>query len=82
MLGVARRNEDEPAHRDVAGVPDGMRSAPRDKDEAAGADLELTVTELERRLSVGDIERLVGVRVQVKRRPGLPGRERPDLDDV
>ena len=54
-----------------------MGSASRDENEAAGADLELTVAELERRLSVGDIERLVGVRVQVKRRPGFPGGNDP-----
>ena len=54
-----------------------MRSPPRDEDQAARADLELAVAELERRVSVGDIERLVGVRVQVKRRAGLPGGNDP-----
>jgi hypothetical protein len=48
-----------------------MRRPTRDEDEAPGADLELAIPELERRLSVGDVERLVGVRVEVEGRPGL-----------
>ena len=38
VLGVARRDEDEPAHRNVARVPDGMACPPGDENEAARAD--------------------------------------------
>ena len=82
VLRVARRDEDEPAHRDVTRVSDGMCRPAGDENEAARAYRALTIAELERRLSVGDVERLVGVRVEVEGRSGLAWRKRPDLDDV
>jgi hypothetical protein len=42
-----------------------MGRAPRYEDEGAGAERELAVAELKRRLSVGDIENLIGVWMEV-----------------
>jgi len=55
---------------------------PRYEDESAGRDPEFTVPELEGGVSIGDVERLVGVRVKVKGWPRLAWRERPNQDDV
>jgi hypothetical protein len=82
VLGVAGRDDDQPANRAVPGVTHGVGRPPRYEDDAAGCDPELTVPELERGVSIGDVERLVGVRVKVKGRPGLAWRERPNQDDV
>jgi hypothetical protein len=53
MLGFARRDHGEPADRDLAGVPDGVGRSPRYEHQAADAERELTITELEGPLSVG-----------------------------
>ena len=39
VLGVARRDDDEPTHRTIARVPDGVRGTPGYKDEAAARQL-------------------------------------------
>ena len=67
MLRVAGRDEDEPTHRSVAGVPDGVGMAPWHEDESTGGHRDLAVSELECGIAVGDVERLVGVRVDVQR---------------
>src|SRR5215212_5057273 len=47
VLGVPGRDEDEPAHRSVAGVPDGVGHPPRHEDEASGGHRKLAVPEPE-----------------------------------
>jgi hypothetical protein len=79
VLRAAGRDEDEPAHRTIAGVPDGVGRPPRHEDEAAGGDRDLAVAEQERGDAVRDVERLVRVRVEVQRRSWLTRRERPDM---
>ena len=81
MLSVPGGDDDEPSNRAVARVPDGMGDAPRYEDEGPCAELELAVAELERRLSIADVEDLVGVRVEVRGKCGAR-REQPNLDDV
>lgn len=66
VLRVAGRDEDEPTHRSVAGVPDGVGHAPWHEDESTRGDGDLAVSELEGGIAVGDAERLVGVRVDVQ----------------
>jgi hypothetical protein len=61
MLCAAGRNEDEPAHRSVPGVPDGVGRPPRHEDEATGGDWALAVSEQERGVAVRDVERFVSV---------------------
>jgi len=82
VLRSAGRDDDKPTHRSVAGVPDGVGHPPGNEDEATGGDGDLAVSELERRVAVRDVERLVGVRVDVQRRRRLSRRERADDDDV
>jgi hypothetical protein len=82
MLGIARRNDDEPTHRVVAGVPEGVGHAPRNKDEAAARDRELAVPQQKRRFPARYEERFVGVRVSVKRRSRVARRQPADECDV
>ena len=58
-----------------------MGRAAWNEDQAAGAELKLTIPKGERRLSISDVERFVGVRVQVKGRRDTR-REQAGLDDV
>ncbi len=56
-----------------------MCGTPRYEDEAATRYLNLAVTEQKRRISLRDVESLVGVGVQVKRRRGLARWEEPTI---
>jgi hypothetical protein len=75
VFAVARRDDDDPADRVAAGVPNGVCDSPRHEDEAASGHLDLAVPEQERRFATGETERLIGSRVDVRRRRGLTGRE-------
>ena len=59
-----------------------VRRTTRYKDEPAPRHRDLAVTEQKRRVSLRDVERLIGVRVQVKGRRGLAWREHADNRDV
>ena len=66
VLRVAGRDEDESAHRPVAGVANGVGHPPRNEDEGTRGDWDLAVSELERGVAVRDVERLVRVWVEVQ----------------
>ena len=76
VLSVPGRDEDEPAHRSVAGVPDGVGHPPRHENQAPRGYRDLPISEPERGVAVRDVERLVGVRVNVQRRRRLTRRKR------
>ena len=82
MLGVARRDDDETANGAVPSVPDRVGRAPRHEDEATTCHGDIAVTEQKGCVALGDVERLVGVRVQVQRRRRLGRRKHPDDCDV
>src|SRR5215218_3291686 len=82
MLGIAGRDEKQPVKRDRPGVPDRVRRPARNEDEVAASRGYLAVAEHEYRLSFCEVERLVGVRVEVKRRCGFARREDSDDRDV
>jgi hypothetical protein len=82
VLGIARRDHDHPADRLLPGAPDGVGHPPRHEDEAACGDRELAIPRLERGLSRGELERLVGVGVDVQGRAGIAGRKRADQNHV
>src|SRR5215211_1913188 len=82
MLSVARRDEDETANGPFPSVPDRMGRAPRHEDEATACHGNLAVAEQKGCVSLGDVERLVAVRVQVQRRRGPARRKHPDDRDV
>jgi len=82
VLSVPGRDEDEATHRSVTGVPHGVGHPPRHEDKASRGDRELAVSEPERGVAVGDVERLVGVRVDMQRRRRLTRRKRADDDDI
>ena len=48
VLGVARGDDDEPAHGGFARVPDRMRGATRNEDETASSHRYLAITQQER----------------------------------
>jgi hypothetical protein len=79
VLRVAGRDEDEPTHRSVAGVPDGVGHAPWHEDESTCGDRDLAASELEDGIAVRDVERLVGVRVGVQRWRRRPGGNVPTM---
>src|SRR5215212_12170613 len=56
VFGVPGRDEDEPADRSVAGVPDGVRRPSRHEHEASRGDRDVAVTEPERRVAIRDVE--------------------------
>src|SRR5215213_3402389 len=78
VLGVTRGDEDDPANRDLSGVPDSVARSAWDKDRAAWSHLHLAVTEKERGLAGSHVEGLVGLGVEMRRGPGLTRREHPD----
>ena len=80
VLRAAGRDDDQPEHRVVAGVPGGVGHPPRDEYQRAGRDPDLAVAEQERGLTARDVEGLVGVRVDVEGRRRLARRNRPGED--
>lgn len=71
VLGVTRRHEDDPADGVISGVPNGVARSSWDEHGAAGRDLELAVSEKERGLAGGQVERLVGVGVHMGQGAGI-----------
>ena len=65
---------------DSASLDRGVGHPPRHEDEATGGGWNLAVSKLERGVALGDVERLIGVRVDVERRPRLTWRARADDD--
>src|SRR5262245_16072466 len=55
-----------------------MGDSPRHKDEAARAQPDLAVPKKERRLPAGEIERLIGGRMDMRGRRGLASRQSAD----
>jgi hypothetical protein len=77
MLGISGRDQDESTHRLLTRVPDGVNRATRNEHETSGRDAMLAISEEKRRLAARDVERLVGVRVEVNRRSRLTRWEAP-----
>src|SRR5215210_3949827 len=82
MLGVARRDDKEPMNRDRAGVPDRVRRPARNENEVAASRGYLAAAEHEYCLSFCEVERLIGVRVEVKGTCGFARREDSNDRDV
>ena len=77
VLGVARRDDDHAANRIFAGVSHRVTGPARHEHRAACRDRKLATTQEEAGLAGRNVERLVRMRMQVRRRPGLTGREGP-----
>jgi hypothetical protein len=77
VLGISRRDDDEPAEGTVARVPSRVHCAAGNEHEPACGDAMFAVSEQECRLAVGNVERFVGVGMKVNRRPRVSGRYAP-----
>ena len=82
MLDISRRDDEKATREVVARVPNSMSHSARHEYESARAQWKLAIPEQERCLPLGDEERLIGVRVEMKRRTRLARGNRKDFDYV